>query len=227
MDQQNFRYSIDRIRSRFSRAEFLSSLKDYGRFSSSVSFGMREYDAWPRRLATSDTFRRYFGSWGKALQAAGFRTVRGRKLDPKQMVAAFKDCWRQLGSVPSQRQLEDFLERHNFPFRTKSYFAFFGGLGRLAQLIVRVQNGELDETKIFVRRKTNRRIKRTLSWRLRFAVLKRDGYRCVKCGAIPKTKSVSLEIDHIKPVSRGGSSDKGNLQTLCVACNQGKTDQDN
>ena len=144
------------------------------------------------------------------------------------MVAAFQDCWRQHGSVPSQRQLEEFLQRHNLPFRAKSYFSFFGGLGRLAKLIVGMQNGELTEDQLLYRYKPLQRSKRTLSPKLRLVVFKRDGYRCVKCGADPKTgNSVRLEVDHIKPVSRGGLSVIDNLQTLCFVCNQGKMDEDN
>jgi hypothetical protein len=167
---------------------------------------MRDYDAWADRLATSDTFRRVFGSWGKALQVAGFRVVRGQKLDPYQMVEVFKACWRKSQSVPSYRQLEDFLERDNSPFRAKSYLVFFGGLGRLAQLIVKVQNGEMPESKLLERYKPERRLSRTLPLRLRSVILKRDGHRCVKCG-----------VD-----SKGGDNKLENLRTLCDKCNLGR-----
>lgn len=45
----------------------------------------------------------------------------------------------------------------------------------------------------------------------------RDNYICLKCGT---TKN--LTVDHIIPVSKGGSSDDDNLQTLCYACNTSK-----
>lgn len=35
----------------------------------------------------------------------------------------------------------------------------------------------------------------------------------------------SLEVDHIKPVSRGGSDDESNLCAACRACNRGKCDR--
>jgi HNH endonuclease len=52
---------------------------------------------------------------------------------------------------------------------------------------------------------------------LRAAVMVRDGARCRRCGSTRQ-----LEIDHIIPVSRGGSSEEHNLQTLCRRCNRRK-----
>lgn len=51
--------------------------------------------------------------------------------------------------------------------------------------------------------------------RLRFAVYARDGYRCRYCGR----KTDDLEVDHIRPISKGGKSTLDNLQTLCHRCN--------
>ena len=45
----------------------------------------------------------------------------------------------------------------------------------------------------------------------------------LKCGARPP--DVELEVDHIVPVSRAGTSDLANLRTLCCPCNQGKKDR--
>lgn len=58
---------------------------------------------------------------------------------------------------------------------------------------------------------------------VRFQVLKRDDYRCQMCGATAKD-GATLEIDHITPVSKGGSNDPENLQVLCRDCNAGKSD---
>jgi hypothetical protein len=61
-----------------------------------------------------------------------------------------------------------------------------------------------------------------LSKKARFEVFKRDGFTCVYCGAHP-SETVTLEIDHIHPVSEGGTNDADNLVTACFDCNRGKS----
>ena len=61
------------------------------------------------------------------------------------------------------------------------------------------------------------------SLRLRYRVLKRDRFTCVKCGRSPaKDPNIELHIDHKKPWSKGGETEFRNLQTLCQACNLGE-----
>jgi len=55
---------------------------------------------------------------------------------------------------------------------------------------------------------------------LRHQVFQRDMYRCKECGAT--NKETQLEVDHIKPVSKGGTNESHNLQTLCKKCNRSK-----
>lgn len=58
---------------------------------------------------------------------------------------------------------------------------------------------------------------------VRFAVLKRDGFRCVYCGA--DASEQKLHVDHVKPKSLGGSDDIDNLVTACQPCNLGKSNK--
>ncbi len=63
-----------------------------------------------------------------------------------------------------------------------------------------------------------------ISNNLRREVLQRYHYCCCQCGVSSQAdKTVRLEVDHITPISRGGTNDQGNLQILCRACNQVKT----
>lgn len=49
---------------------------------------------------------------------------------------------------------------------------------------------------------------------------RRDGFHCAACST-----TSNLQIDHIKPVSLGGSSEDDNLQLLCAPCNNRKSDR--
>jgi len=60
-----------------------------------------------------------------------------------------------------------------------------------------------------------------LSKKLRFEVFKRDGFRCMYCGATPD--KALLQCDHIHPVALGGQNDIDNLVTVCQPCNSGKS----
>lgn len=59
----------------------------------------------------------------------------------------------------------------------------------------------------------------TRRWRkVRAAVLKRDNYRCHYCGRSATT------VDHLRPISRGGTDDEENLVAACADCNSLKGD---
>jgi 5-methylcytosine-specific restriction endonuclease McrA len=64
----------------------------------------------------------------------------------------------------------------------------------------------------------------TRAWKIvRFEALKRDGAKCVVCGA-KASEDVTLHVDHIIPKSIAPKKalDLDNLQTTCRDCNLGK-----
>lgn len=56
---------------------------------------------------------------------------------------------------------------------------------------------------------------------IRVRILARDRYRCAYC----LTVGGALEVDHIVPVSRGGSNNDDNLTAACKPCNRGKSNK--
>lgn len=60
-----------------------------------------------------------------------------------------------------------------------------------------------------------------VSKRLRFEVLRRDGFTCRYCGA--KAPDATLTVDHVTPVVLGGRDEPANLVAACTACNAGKS----
>lgn len=60
--------------------------------------------------------------------------------------------------------------------------------------------------------------------RLRYAILRRNGFRCGYCGHGPGD-GATLHVDHIMPVSRGGTNHPDNLIAACFDCNIGKGDR--
>lgn len=61
-------------------------------------------------------------------------------------------------------------------------------------------------------------------------ILERDGWRCYLCGVdTPKAlRGTQLqnapELDHVKPLAKGGSHTRGNVACACHACNAAKSD---
>lgn len=66
-------------------------------------------------------------------------------------------------------------------------------------------------------------LRKSISKSVRFEVFKRDSFTCQYCGK--KVPDVTLEIEHIKPVSKGGTNDLLNLVAACEDCNSGKSDK--
>lgn len=56
------------------------------------------------------------------------------------------------------------------------------------------------------------------------AILEAQGHRCANCDA--DLRKVKKHLDHVMPLTRGGSNDKSNLAWLCEPCNRRKAARD-
>jgi len=73
-------------------------------------------------------------------------------------------------------------------------------------------------------------IARTIGGKLRRQILERNGYTCQICGAGAGDEALCepgakcrLQIDHIVPISQGGTDEEHNLRAVCVYYNKDKS----
>lgn len=63
--------------------------------------------------------------------------------------------------------------------------------------------------------------RKPISAQKRYSILERDHFSCQVCGA--SAPNVTLHVDHIVAVARGGSDKDSNLRAVCITCNLGKS----
>ena len=66
----------------------------------------------------------------------------------------------------------------------------------------------------------------SMKWlRIRTYILLRDDFRCKECGWKPSNRDDfygKFDIDHIVPISEGGSNHLSNLRLICHSCHRKK-----
>jgi hypothetical protein len=183
---------------------------------------------------TEGPFRRLFGSWVNALEAAGLEPSDGFK-KPNTIEDLYQNLeavWRAIGRQPKQSDMRMPLSNVGHD----AYCRRFGSWRKALEAFVAYANGSLEGVAVAdaherftvtppsVPFDEPKRTSRNISWRLRFLVMRRDGFRCQQCGRSPaNTLGTVLVIDHVHPWSKGGESVYDNLRTLCEKCNGGKS----
>lgn len=175
------------------------------------------------------TLRRRFKSWYIALEKAGLKSTQQKINNSiEDLLENIYSVWIKLGKQPSYRDLYD---KNTSLFGPGAYEGRFGSWNNaLIAFSKYIETGALDENPKSLQASKSTVLKRTprkIGWRLRAQVLIRDNCICQMCGNSPsKNHDVILHIDHIKPWSKGGETVIENLQTLCMVCNIGKSDQE-
>ena len=174
------------------------------------------------------TFARRFGSWNAALERAGVTLAWRVNTPDTEWFANIAAVWNHLGRQPTYGDMRD-------PPSTKSpegYAHRFGGWRKALTAFVSVMDassatGETTGPTVDSPgegQKLNRKTVKTVNWRLRFLVLRRDGFKCRACGRSPANEpGCELQIDHVVAWSLGGETVLDNLQSLCDKCNGGKS----
>ena len=186
-----------------------------------------------------------FGSWNAAVARAGLCT-RWHRYSVEELMLNIVDVWDGLGRPP----VRDDLSRAPSRISATPYQSRFGRFRDALDVFVRWAASPQGQRAMACRRRCRSRSKndrretvrstgsranprraalprrcrvRRITVSRRFAVLKRDRFRCRACGRSPASDAgVELQVDHIRPIARGGSDALANLQTLCKQCNYGK-----
>lgn len=210
---------IKKVRRYIPDDELTGDLKRASESLGKNTVSIREYAL--RGSFNSSTLIARFGSWNKALGAAGLRTVKLQKPAGDLLLKNLLNVWLKLGRQPRLSE----MTRRVSEFSRASYIKYFGSWLTALEEFEKFINGKIRNnlTLSLPKEETG---SRNPGVRLRMAVLKRDKFKCVLCGRTPaRNPELQLELDHIIPWSKGGETTPANLQTLCNECNNGKSDE--
>jgi hypothetical protein len=217
----DFKFDLSAKRRRLTDEELVCALQAASEAFGSVYFSTTQYDGLFGERPHSATIVERFGSWKNALEIIGISGARERRYSEEQLIKNLEDIWRELGYPPGKRQISALGAK----ISEGPYKRHWGSVKSACEALAAFHEGKISREKLLAGNAEYHR-RATVALKDRWAVLKRDHYRCVKCGGSPSSDhQVKLEIDHITPVARGGGNSAENLQTLCQKCNQGKKDR--
>jgi Homing endonuclease associated repeat/HNH endonuclease len=180
-----------------------------------------------------------FGGWNKAKEKSGLDIGRKYNSSEDEYFQNLEEVWQKLRRQPKYHEMIKPLSK----FHISSYENKFGSWRETLERFIEyinssniekeflgpksIENIQVQEIYIpsNVAKLPKRLTTRSINWRIRFVVMKRDNFRCKSCGRSPATdQTVVLHVDHIKAWANGGETVLENLQTLCSVCNIGKSD---
>lgn len=218
----DFKFDLNARRVRYLNKDLINSLKTYAKIKNYKYFTTAEYNKWEEKIATSETFTKRFGSWHKALKLIGILGGHEKEYTPEELIKNLENIWKELKFPPGKRRLVKYGEK----ISEQPYKRIWGSVRAACEQIDRFYKRKITRNQLLLKSNSPKE-RKTISLRTRYDVLRRDNYKCRKCGRSPATNhSITLEIDHIIPIAKHGTNDIDNLQTLCSDCNEGKKDRD-
>jgi 5-methylcytosine-specific restriction endonuclease McrA len=170
------------------------------------------------------TYVRKFGSFSNALLAAGLKPSKRCNVSDDELLNSVIELWTKTLEKEGRRPFASDLKKYCALYEKKMYWRRFGSWKKtllLAYKLVDKQENNASKENIPIEKSIPKNIRKEPSDRIKFQIMKRDKFTCVLCGKSGRSLT-SLEVDHKIPVSKGGTNDFDNLQTLCFECNRGK-----
>jgi hypothetical protein len=153
------------------------------------------------------------------MEAAGLICSRFYKGTEEELIQVVRELWIATHRDHNRRPCKLDVKAYGCPVSVDTIAKHFGSWRKALIAVAKAAN--VPQTDRPAKPVELPKQRKPLSARKRYFIIKRDRYMCRIC----KAAGVELEIDHIVPVSRGGSDTLDNLQTLCVPCNRSKAAQ--
>jgi len=189
-------------------------------------------------ILAPEVVRRRFGTWTSGMEKAGLKVTEmyQRRFSDEECFENLLNVWTHYGRQPVYSEMKSSPSE----IGPDTYKRRFGGWRKALEAFVSRMNQDensegqpvfkkeeeiqVSQTRVQIRRHIVAvEDKHNIGLGLRYKVLSRDKFKCVRCGASPATDpTCRLHIDHIVPFSKGGKTLLENLQTLCENCNLGK-----
>jgi hypothetical protein len=190
-----------------------------------------------------ESVRRRFGSWAVLMVKSGLKLspYHRRRYSNEEYFENLLNVWTYHGRQPFYREMDE----QPSIISSGAYEGRFGSWRKaLEAFVIRMNNDEIANNKDVIAEKSDSQSidilepkkapkhnkttsraenRRSINLSLRYKVLLRDNFKCVRCGRSPATTpSVELHIDHKNPFSNQGKTTLDNLETKCKECNLGK-----
>jgi len=177
---------------------------------------------------SSTTYLRRFGGWFSALEKAGLQKTRTPANIPEEdLFKNLEEIWIKLDRQPRYQEVQKPLSKYHVGTYENRFGTWRQALEKFVSYINNEENISSEEAiqKLETEPSTRHKTKRNINWRLRFIVMRRDNFKCKKCGRSPATDpKIILHVDHKTAWANGGETMLENLETLCSKCNIGKSD---
>ncbi len=178
------------------------------------AFTISQFDAWRNKPCGGIAIQRRFGSWRTALKTAGIQGAKGQNYTPEELIENLEAAWRSLGRRPGAKTFRQHGTISDGPYRRH-----WGSLKNACLKFSQYKRGIITRATLL---RGSPKPRPQLPPGLRWQLLKAANHRCAACGKSSRDRGTKLEIDHITPLSRGGSNHPKNLRVLCFHCNRGK-----
>jgi hypothetical protein len=210
-------FRLERVRAPVSNEEILADIRRVAGLAGTNVISFRLYREVGNYDPTTAALR--FGTWNGSPVAASLEIACERNIADERLFENLMRLWEHYGR---QRRFREFACPPSVissgPYQRR-FQSWMKALEQFVHTQMRRMRGFESPPK-----PRGHRAGRDPSLRLRFSVMKRDNFSCRACGASPALKpGLTLHVDHVKAWSVGGETVDENLQTLCEACNQGKS----